>query len=750
MKRLIVFVFIIILFFSIAHSAFISYGVNSGAVAIPAGRLTVWQPGVTYNAIPASGSAGNTVPSTYTGAGYGIPTNRTQCGSTLTPVGSGSDTAQIIAAMNACTAGHFVLLSCGVFNILTPINYNLGQSGYITLRGCGPGKGLSTGKSAVAGTGVFNTDGTATQLYYGNSTAGFSPVVSIGSDATNPGVMVPLASDMVFGSYTATLTGSAGLSVGNIVRIDQNTDSDPDVVWGPNHCSAGAQFLGNIVGGSGSVLNVSSVISGTVMTTSGSGQGNITLEVTGIGRGAAQITTQASGTTGGVGTYNLNSSQTLAGTNLYMSAGCPSRAYFTRQDRSFEQLFEVASIAGGGTILTFTTPAHHTYCAGSGSCTTTPGVTSGEAQLTTLSSTAPGVLYAVGVEEMQISFGTGNGNLIFSGCAYCWAKHVESYWSIGASVLLDNCFRCELRDSFIHETPQPVQGGAGYLIDYQFGTSDSLVENTISWFGDKNMVGQSTGGGNVFAYNYTADAFEYTFPSLPESGLNFAHNTTSHMELIEGNESHQFSGDSYWGNSIDITVFRNNLTDLRPAYAPLATFVAGSGCPYIDDGQRAAVQINANAFRQNVVGNIIGQNGQALLSFGSPCMFVQNGFSYEDITALGNGQTVYDWYIGEIQSGVNSWDATTYLTQLRQGNWSWALNAQTWYASPIGATGSTSTGSAVGLVNSYYLKSTPAFLSSSMYCPCSWPWVNPSNGTTTTLPAKSRFINGVANGYNAL
>src|SRR5258708_5792823 len=50
----------------------------------PANRITVWQPGATYNAIPAVGVAGNTAPSNYNQAGYGIPV-RSMIFATLSP-----------------------------------------------------------------------------------------------------------------------------------------------------------------------------------------------------------------------------------------------------------------------------------------------------------------------------------------------------------------------------------------------------------------------------------------------------------------------------------------------------------------------------------------------------------------------------------------------------------------------------------------------------------------------------------------
>lgn len=790
-------------------------GGGGSSFVLPADSQTTYQPGVTFNQIPAAGAAGNTIPSNYQGAGYGFPT-RTQCGSTLHPLGGGmSDTASITNAWNACPSNTFLWLSCGRFNITTPINFN--GNNYTTLRGCGPGTGAETGLSPVNGPGVFVTDATATQLDYTNATVGFGPVVGIGGSPLSPSSSSMLASDTVFGSYTAVLNSVTGLNVGDVIRIDQNTDQDPDVNWGPNHCFQGAQVLGNA---SGTTLNVTSVISGfvnpitlpitsgsyvsgtgvvtitglfsdaflqfnqvtlasltgtgafaslngtwqvitssgntiTAQATSGLGAATVTgghingqdVFVTTVGIGGAKLLSQTSGTTGGVGAYLMDSSQTIA-SGSYITTGCATRAFFISQDRSLGQLFEIAAINSGTKTLTFTTPARYTYCAGTGACSNRSGVVAGTAMAVWGQFNTRGVA----VEELQIAFGIqgGNGNLIFSACSYCWAKHVDLYWSLGANVLFSGCFRCELRDSAIHETPSPSSGGGGYMIDIQSATSEMLTENNWSWSGDKNMVGQATGGGNVFAYNYTADAFQSGFPSLPESGLNEAHMTTSKFALYEGNESHEISGDSYWGPSNYLLFFRNNITDQRPAWPPLNSWVSGGGCPYVDDGQRAAVQVGAHTLRNNFVGNIIGFSGQMLFNKTSgACQFTQGQFAYEELTSLSNGQTVFDWYVGELQSNNNTWDSTTINTQLRQGNWSWFLGSQIWYLNPIGATGSTSTGPTLTLPTSYYYvrgETQPPWYATSAFCPCTWPFVNPSSGTTNTMPAKARFLSGQMGG----
>lgn len=646
----------------------------SGGALIPANRVTVWQPGVTYNAIPAVGAAGNTVPSNSSSPGYGIPVRNTIF-TTLSPVGGGGDDgAPINAALAACPPGQVVKLTTGVFNLLTNIRYlpsaarGLTGGGDITLRGSGPGAALNFGTSPVGGPGTFTADPTATQLYYGNTAQGFGPAVNLnGADTEGTyGSITDLASDAIQGSYTCTLVSSPGLVVGQIVKVDQfcsgsaylTQSNDPDIWWGPNNGPPGDT----------------------------------------------------------------------------------TRFYFNRGDRVLAQVLEVASIANAGKTITFTTPFHHTMCAGAGVSVT--GVHGGKAQLCTFGTNA--IVWGMGLEELQVAFGLagGNGSIVLNGCAYSWVKHVESYWSNGASVLMENCFRSEVRDSFIHESSSPNPGGAGYLMDLQWGTSDCLVENCIFWNGNKQIVGQATGGGNVIAYCYGADAFGQGYPSLTEAGLNMAHMCGSHMELMEGCESHRYDADTYWGNIIDMTVLRCNLTGLRPAHAPLNTYTT-SGQPYVDGDIRAGVSIGAYAYRQNIVGCVLGYSGQSLIV--DPPWVTQTRFNYEELDVITDAAEVMMYYIGSYQgpSSTLTMVPGSYATHLRQGNWDWYTASQHWH----GIGGSVEYGNPPNVTKppippSLYLNGTPAFFSNGGY---RWPWVDPYTGTTYTLPAKARFVAGTPN-----
>jgi hypothetical protein len=231
---------------------------------------------------------------------------------------------------------------------------------------------------------------------------------------------------------------------------------------------------------------------------------------------------------------------------------------------------------------------------------------------------------------------------------------------------------------------------------------------------------RASGGGNVVAYNYMQDAWGSQYPSEPEVGLNASHMTTPHYELFEGNESFAFGSDPVWGNSIYITVFRNNFTALRTGQAPLSSYSCTQCAPcklfYEDIQHRCAVTLTQNEYYFSFLGNVLGYQGQGLLhQRSSSCIAEATGFEYENA--------------GDDKIPMWSLDPSINATVLRDGNFDWVTRKQHWASSP-------------GKVpDSLYLCSAPAFFGSS-----AWPWVHPEDGSVATLPAKARWQAMVADG----
>jgi hypothetical protein len=320
-------------------------------------------------------------------------------------------------------------------------------------------------------------------------------------------------------------------------------------------------------------------------------------------------------------------------------------------------------------------------------------------------------------------------------------KHVQSQWFNGPSINFAGCHHCELRDSYLHESQMyknTGSGGGAYLLSLDNGTSNSLIENNAIWNGNKVIVMRMSGGGNVIAYNYMDDAWGSGAAPSQEAGINAGHFVGSHMELFEGNWTFKYSGDSWWGNSIYITAFRNQLSGLRSAHGWLKTFNEGTEYPYSDCWNRTALTMQTYSWWHSIVGNILGYDGQTLrASPFPPCH--QDHWRYEtypDGSPDNSAVTMYE--IGATQDNAGfAADPDMYQKTNRQGNYDFVTKKQIWYET-FGGKGETSTGEPQTLPDSLYLKARPAWWPSGK----PWPWVDPSTGTAHVLPAKYCFDEG--------
>jgi len=368
--------------------------------------------------------------------------------------------------------------------------------------------------------------------------------------------------------------------------------------------------------------------------------------------------------------------------------GGEARGWFTRYDRPVGQMLEIASISGN--TMSFTTALHIGFD------------TAHVAQLTRL--TVPyGAKYA-GLEDLYVRGGQDD-NITVRLAMYSWVRNVESDWSVGDGVALDGSFRCVLRDSYVHDTPDPNPGGAGYMLSVAQYTSDSLVENNIFINGNKVMVMRASGGGNVIGYNYFDNGYIEYNPGWMESGMNASHLTCPHFELFEGNQAFNADGDDTWGGAVYITYFRNHATGKRRSYD--------------DISDRRAIGLSWGHYYYSFVGNVLGTADQ------DPSPY--SGFTYEDLWPW-NDDPVAMWRLGYTTS---DWDAKAESrvveTIHRHGNFDYATRTVRW-----------ADGFEQDLPDSLYLPGKPAFFGS-----LQWPWVDAAGATKLhVLPARARYDAG--------
>lgn len=329
--------------------------------------------------------------------------------------------------------------------------------------------------------------------------------------------------------------------------------------------------------------------------------------------------------------------------------------------RPVGQALEILSYNSSTGILTVTTPLAKTYRLAFG------------AHIITAGNTPTKWAFVSNLFATPAGGGDGGAGIALGYGMYCWvqgcevAGHTNEFG--GGTFHFWPSFRCELRDSFVHSVSADINsvapGGGYYNIVVDCFTSDCLIENNISWVGNKVMVMRSAGSGNVVGYNMMDDGYGSGYLSQMETGLNQDHMAGTHHTLFEGNYCWQMGTDSRWGNQTFATIFRNWLTGMRtsawpallvgPQSTALANPLIGltiSGFYYEDGYNRNPIKVGSHHLFYNAVGNILGYPGSPLLtspkSTTSP--LVQTGTTYEtygpNSSASPNQAVIPMWSLG--------------------------------------------------------------------------------------------------------
>ncbi len=376
------------------------------------------------------------------------------------------------------------------------------------------------------------------------------------------------------------------------------------------------------------------------------------------------------------------------------SAGC----WFSNCDRPTNEMHQISAISGN--TVTFDSPLTISYRA------------SHQATLYGMT----GLTQNAGVENLSVSYGD-NGNINIYGCAYCWALNVENSHYLNSGFNLNQSFRSQLEGVYIHNAAWPVNGGAGYNISIAWGSSELLIENSISVLANKVMVDRSAGAGSVVAYNYMDDGYINGEDSWVEIGINGSHMVGGHHLLFEGNQTFNADSDTTHGNSIYMTFFRNWLTGFRKPFTALdgAYINDAAGCC----GPMRTGSAHVYSYWLSYLGNVLGTPGQ------------MSGWTYEDDGGTNRFPNKAIWTLGYADISPQGTDPNVAATALRDGNYDFVTSSVVWAANDTTHT----------LPNSLYLTQAPAFFNAgSGYA---WPWVNPTGAPVLyTLPAKARYDAG--------
>jgi hypothetical protein len=364
--------------------------------------------------------------------------------------------------------------------------------------------------------------------------------------------------------------------------------------------------------------------------------------------------------------------------------------WFSRSGRPVNEMKEIASVVGN--TINFTTPIHITYRLAR------------QAQLTRYSNANRHVKFA-GLEDLRVT-GGGDGAVRFEAAAYSWVKNIENTNWLGEGVAINHSFRCELRDSYIHDAAWPSPGGGGYALSLAYGSAEALIENNIILKANKVMVARSSGAGSVVGYNYADDGFINYALDWQEVGINGSHMVGPHHMLFEGNQSFNYDSDNTHGSSIYHTVFRNHFSGFRRSFAGL--------------GNGRTIGLAYGSYWHSFLGNVQGLPGQ------------MSGWTYENLASgppgspWGNQPNI--WKLGyEAIHWEQAADTKVQQTTIREGNFNYVTNQVHWSGAPL------------TLPSSLYLTSKPLFFGT-----WTWPWVDALGATKLrTLPARARY-DGVA------
>lgn len=629
----------------------------------------------------------------WSGAGIpgGIPNRTTVC-ATVNPSGNtdATDSNNIESALWGCPANEVVQLSVGTFTLTKGIIFNtnggltLGGSGTVsrvTLRGAGPDKtilkftGLTPGGCPSGGDDICIGGSSAWSGNYAGSTtwtAGYSK-----------------------GSTTITVGSTSGLSVGQIIILDQRNDSI-GIVASPN----GATESGSTVTITTSTPHGYSV--GQKVGVGGVGVSgyNGWFTITAVPTSTTfQYTAASSGLTAGGG-----GSSTVDTGGVYITDVTNPVAIEEQASEGRTCPDSADPSCAAGEISRRSQMEYKQITAINGNqITISPGLYMPNWR----ASQAPGIWWTTanfatqdGVESMTLDFsndggGSSNGGVGFMNCYECWEKNMRSIDGSRNHVWIAQSARTEVVDSYFFGTKSGAAKSYGVET---LDSSDSLVQNNIC----QHVVACLMTGldyGGVYGYNYAVDS-GYS-PTDWLIGMLFQNHDFASYDLIEGNDVDATNLDNVHGTGAANTAFRNRFRGQdTPAKAT----------------SLVAVMDNSFNRAENFVGNVLG-------TVGAETSYQQNG----------SGPLYPSGVIWHYGSQAESFsvpdDPLVGQSLLRWGNYDVVNGSAQWNSAEVPTTGITFINanpapSSQTLPNSFYLSSQPAFWQTTWSTP-PWPAIGP-------------------------
>ena len=371
--------------------------------------------------------------------------------------------------------------------------------------------------------------------------------------------------------------------------------------------------------------------------------------------------------------------------------GQSSYSYLSRLSgsRLMGQIVELLSVSASN--VTFTPPLAFGYIK--------------DAQITPLASPYRGI----GIEDLCVSNAcllepSNVPALIRLGeCIDSWVVGVSTRRASGYHIILNGCFRCEVRDSDVQEAYRYTQS-EGYGIDLMNQSTACLIQNNFSWATGPPFIQEGAGPWNVWGYNYAA--WVTNSDGTMETAMRINHGGAPHMNLFEGNVGNGAYADDFHGGSAYQTLFRNWFKGWEPTNTL-------AGCT--NYGQRS-LNIGASNYFYNVVGNVLGD--------ASPPYYRTLNYL---LTPTNDPSMAYIYRLGWPTSGsaTNGFDDRVSDTLFVNANYDYCSNSVVLDASR----------GDIALPDSMYLSGKPEWFGN-----LRWPPIGPDRSPmVTAIPAQVRY-----------
>ena len=317
-------------------------------------------------------------------------------------------------------------------------------------------------------------------------------------------------------------------------------------------------------------------------------------------------------------------------------------------------------------------------------------------------------VHRAGIEDLYVTGGIQTSIDVVN-AAYSWVRNVESDKVLGRHMSIMGCYRCVIRDSFVHHARDYNSGAHAYGISLSAQTSDTLVENNIAYYLNKPILMEAAGGGNVIAYNYADDPILGQQPTWQEVAIDGSHCSHPFMTLIEGNWAPHIGAANTHGSASHLTFYRNHASTKARTVAHTSN--------------TTAIQLDSGMLGMNVLGNVLSLPGANTRYEPTPDPKKKDVYRWDTIgwpppKAFMLGGWARDWQ-------PQNFDPRVAATILRHGNFDYAGNAVRWDPKIARK----------DLPASLYLTAKPEF-----WGDLPWPFVDPLRQPMVgTLPAKARF-----------